>query len=451
MKTRNPWTWIPTLYFAEGIPYVAVMTISVIMFKRFNMSNTDIAFYTSWLYLPWTIKFLWSPFVDLIKTKRWWVVTMQLLLGACFGGVAFSLPTPHWFQYSMAFLWIMAFTSATHDIAADGFYMLGLDNKQQAFYVGIRNTFYRLAMITGQGLLIIFAGWLEKIDLSVMAEKQDANALIGWALPIIEKTGTVPFAWMATFLLMAILFLCMSLYHRQMLPHPEADAPNPTRSMSDIWKAFIETFATFFKKENSGLAIAFLLSYRFSEAQLLKLSTPFLLDDRSVGGLGLSTADVGTVYGVVGVIALIVGGILGGIVISRQGLRKWIWPMVLCLTLPNLTSIYFAYAQPDSLWIINAGIAFEQFGYGFGFTAYTVFMLLFCKGEHQTAHYAFCTAFMALGMMLPGMAAGALQEWMGYQHFFIYVMVCALVPILMVILVRPKLKKMENTTVGTKP
>lgn len=444
MKTRNPWTWIPTLYFAEGIPYVAVMTISVIMFKRFNLSNTDIALYTSWLYLPWTIKFLWSPFVDLLKTKRWWVVTMQLLLGASLGGVAFSLPTPHWFQYSMAFFWIMAFTSATHDIAADGFYMLGLNDKEQAFFVGIRNTFYRLAMISGQGLLIILAGWLEKIDVTALAEQQGSNAFIGWMLPIIEKAGTVPFAWMVTFLLMAVLFLCMSLYHRFVLPHPQADAPNPNRRMKDIWRAFAETFVTFFNKKNSALAIAFLLLYRFSESQLLKLSSPFLLDDRSKGGLGLSTADVGMVYGVVGVIALIVGGILGGIVISKQGLRKWIWPMVLCLTLPNLTSIYFAYALPESLWLINAGVAFEQFGYGFGFTAYTVFMLQFCKGEHQTAHYAFCTAFMALGMMLPGMPAGALQEWMGYRHFFIYVMVCALVPIILVALIRPKLEKPET-------
>lgn len=437
MKTRTPWTWIPTLYFAEGIPYVAVMTISVIMFKRFNMSNTDIALYTSWLYLPWTIKFLWSPFVDLIKTKRWWVVTMQLLLGACLGGVALSLPTPHWFQYSMAFFWVMAFSSATHDIAADGFYMLGLDDKKQAFFVGIRNTFYRLAMISGQGLLIIFAGWLETLNVRELAASN--NVFMVWIANLMEKAGNVPFAWMVTFLLMAVLFLGMSLYHKRVLPHPVEDAPNPDRKLSDIWKAFALTFLTFFKKENSGLAIAFLLMYRFSESQLLKLTTPFLLDDRSIGGLGLSTTDVGTIYGVAGVIALIVGGILGGIVISRGGLKKWIWPMVLCLTLPNLAFVYFAYALPESMWSIYSGVVFEQFGYGFGFTAYTVFMLQFCKGEHQTAHYAFCTGFMALGMMIPGMFAGALQEWMGYQHFFIYVMLCTLLPIIIVALIRNKL------------
>jgi PAT family beta-lactamase induction signal transducer AmpG len=429
MKNRNPWSWIPSLYFAEGLPYVAVMTISVIMFKRFNMSNSDIALYTSWLYLPWTIKFLWSPFVDLIKTKRWWIITMQLIIGACLGGVAFSLPTPHWFQLSMAFFWLMAFSSATHDIAADGFYMLGLNDKDQAFFVGIRNTFYRLAMISGQGLLIILAGELEVMKLPKFA----------------EGMGNVPFAWMVTFLLMGVLFIGFSFYHRHALPKPDVDKPNPSRSPKEIFREFGMTFASFFSKKNSALAIAFILLYRFSESQLLKLSSPFLLDSREVGGLGLSTASVGTIYGVVGVIALIVGGIVGGIVISKGGLRNWIWPMVLCMCMPNLTSIYFAYVQPESLWLINAGVAFEQIGYGFGFTAYTMFMLQFCKGEHQTAHYAICTGFMALGMMLPGMFAGKIQELLGYQHFFIYVMVCSIVPILLVALVHPKLEKKVET------
>ena len=425
MTKSKPWAWIPSLYFAEGVPYVAVMTISVIMFKRFNMSNSDIALYTSWLYLPWTIKFLWSPFVDLIKTKRWWVVTMQLIIGACLGAVALSLPTPHWFQLSMCFFWLMAFSSATHDIAADGFYMLGLDDKEQAFFVGIRNTFYRLAMISGQGLLIILAGELEVAKLPKFA----------------EGMGNVPFAWMITFIIMGVFFIGFSFYHRFALPKPAEDIPNPQRKASDIFREFAITFESFFDKKNSVLAIAFLLFYRFSESQLLKLSSPFLLDERAVGGLGLSTASVGTIYGLVGVIALIIGGILGGIVISRDGLRKWIWPMVLSMCLPNLTSIYFAYALPESLWLINAGVAFEQIGYGFGFTAYTLFMIQFCKGEHKTAHYAICTGFMALGMMLPGMFAGKIQEFLGYQHFFVYVMVCSIVPILLVALVHPKLEK----------
>jgi PAT family beta-lactamase induction signal transducer AmpG len=425
MKNRNPWAWVPSLYFAEGIPYVAVMTVSVIMYKRFGLSNTDIAFYTSWLYIPWTVKFLWSPFVDLLKTKRWWIVTMQLLIGAGLGALALFLPTPHWFQYSMAFFWLLAFSSATHDIAADGFYMLGLEDKEQAFFVGIRNTFYRLAMISGQGLLIILAGHLETMPLPRFA----------------RSMGSIPFAWSVTFLIMGLGFALLGLYHRFILPKPAIDQPNPQRKAREIFHEFGLTFKSFFSKKDSGLAIAFLLLYRFSESQLLKISTPFLLDSREVGGLGLSTSDVGTIYGVVGVIALILGGILGGIVASRDGLRKWIWPMVLILCLPNLTSIYFAYAQPQSLWFINSGIAFEQFGYGFGFTAYTLFMLQFCKGEHQTAHYAFCTAFMALGMMIPGMFAGMIQEFLGYKLFFIWVMVCALVPFVLVAMIHPRLEK----------
>ena len=425
MKKRSPWTWVPTLYFAEGLPYVAVMTIAVTMFKRFGMSNGDLAFYSSWLYLPWTIKFLWSPFVDLFKSKRWWIVTMQLVIGTCMAGIALSLPGPHWFRYSMGFFWLLAFSSATHDIAADGFYMYGLNDKDQAFFVGIRNTFYRIAMISGQGLLVVLAGELEE------------SALPTWAKGI----GNIPFAWSVTFGLMALMFVGFSLYHKFLLPKPDNDMLLAPRAPKDILKEFWLTFVTFFKKEHSGMAVAFLLLYRFSEAQLLKLSSPFLLDARNVGGLGLSTVAVGTIYGIVGVVALIAGGILGGIVISRGGLKKWIWPMVLILTFPNLTSIYFAYAQPESLWLINAGIAFEQFGYGFGFTALAVFMLQFSKGPHQTAHFALCTAFSALGMMLPGMAAGKIQEFLGYQHFFIYVMVCALIPILLVKFLYPILEE----------
>jgi len=425
MKKNRPWAWIPTLYFAEGLPYFAVTTISVFMFKRFNMSNTDIALYTSWLYLPWTIKFLWSPFVDLIKTKRWWILLMQLLVGAFMGSIAFSLPTPHWFQLSMAFFWLMAFSSATHDIAADGFYMLGLNDKDQAFFVGIRNTFYRLANVTGQGLLIVLAGKLEVIQLPAFA----------------AGIGNIPFAWMTVFLLMGILFIGFSFYHQFVLPKPASDTLQPARKAAEIFREFGETFTSFFNKKNSILAIAFILFYRFSEAQLLKLSPPFLLDGRETGGLGLSTSAVGTIYGVVGVIALILGGILGGFVIAKGGLRKWIWPMVLSMCMPNLTSIYFAYVQPESLWLINAGVAFEQLGYGFGFTAYTLFIIQFCKGEYKTAHYAFCTGIMALGMMLPGMFSGMIQEWLGYRHFFVYAMACSVIPILLVALVHSKLEK----------
>jgi len=407
-KIKSPWTWIPTLYFAEGIPYVVVMTVSVIMYKRMDISNTDIAFYTGWLYLPWVIKPFWSPFVDILKTKRWWIVVMQLLIGAGLAGVAFLIQAPFFFKATLAVLWLMAFSSATHDIAADGFYMLGLDSSQQAFFVGIRSTFYRLAMISGQGLLIILAGFLE------------------------TSTGNIPMAWSITFFVLAGMFVCFFVYHRFVLPRPQLDKATETRSASEIFKEFGLTFVSFFAKKGIILAIAFMLLYRLGEAMLVKMASPFLLDKADVGGLGLTTEQVGLVYGTIGVISLTVGGIVGGILISKKGLKYWIWPMALCITLPHLAYVYLAIALPHSFVLINAAVALEQFGYGFGFTAYMLYLIYFADGEHKTAHYAMCTGLMALGMMLPGMVAGWLQELLGYKQFFLFIMLLA-IPTLAVI------------------
>jgi len=426
----KPWSWVPSLYFTEGLPYITVMSLAVIMFKRFGMSNTNIAFYTSWLYLPWAIKFLWSPFVDIIKTKRWWIITTQILIGAGMSGVALALPTPHWFQLSMAFLWILAFSSATHDIAADGYYMIELDDKEQAFFVGIRNTFYRLAMITGQGFLVILAGHLEKIT---------PPGFLG-------NIKKIPFAWSMTFLLIGVFFFIISFYHSKALEKVEKTNNknsntqlNNKEKIKNIFSEFGITFSTFFSKKHAFIAILFLLFYRVAESQLVKLSSPFLLDKEAAGGMGLDTSTVGTIYGVTGVLALIIGGILGGIIVSRYGLKKWILPMALFLNIPNLVYLYFAYALPSNLIIINFGIAIEQFGYGFGFTAYTLYMIHFAKGVHKTAHFAFCTAIMALGMMIPGMVSGFIQETMGYQHFFIYVMGTTLLSFFVSILARKTL------------
>lgn len=406
--TRSPWSWIPTLYFAEGLPYVAVMTVSVIMYKRFGLSNTDIALYTSWLYLPWVIKPFWSPFVDILKTKRWWIISMQLLIGAGLAGIAFTLPTPFYVQASLAFFWLMAFSSATHDIAADGFYMLALDESQQSFFVGIRSTFYRLAMISGQGLLIILAGFLEK------------------------TTGKIPLAWSITFFVMAGLFIAFMVYHRFALPHPSEDGEREVHTPQMVLREFGKTFRSFFTKKGIGLAIAFILLYRLAEAMLVKLASPFLLDSREVGGLGLSTSEVGITYGTVGVIALTLGGIIGGIVASRKGLKYWLWPMALAITLPNAAYLLLAMYQPENLLWVNVAVATEQFGYGFGFTAYMLFLIYFSQGEHKTAHYSICTGFMALGMMFPGMAAGWIQEQLGYENFFIFIML-AIIPTLLLI------------------
>ena len=399
---RRPWAWVPSLYFAEGIPYVVVMIVSVTLYKRMGVSNADIALYTSWLYLPWVIKPLWSPVVDLLKTRRAWIVTMQLLIGAGLAGVALTLPGPDFFRWSLAFLWLLAFASATHDIAADGFYMLGLDPRRQAWFVGVRSTFYRLAMIAGQGLLVMLAGALE------------------------TRTGDVPLAWSLTFYLVAGLFVGFAVWHQATLPRPAGDRRRTGVTLAGLVAGFVETFVSFFRKPGIVAILAFLLLYRFAEAQLVKMASPFLLDTVADGGLGLGTTQVGFVYGTVGVAALTVGGLLGGFLVARHGLRFWLWWTVAAINLPNAAYLFLAWTQPEAFWVVNAAVAVEQFGYGFGFTAYMLYMIQVAEGEHETAHFAICTGFMALGMMLPGMFSGWLQELLGYRDFFTWVLLATL-------------------------
>ena len=607
-KNKSPWAWIPTLYFAQGLPYVAVMTISVIMYKRLGISNTDIALYTGWLYLPWVIKPFWSPFIDIIRTKRWWTISMQWILALTFAGVAFTIPAPFFFQLTLAVFWLMGFTSATHDIAADGFYMHALSEHEQSLYVGIRSTFYRIATVAGQGLLVIIAGLIETgtglqpAQLSVTAapdippvlssipsrftqpvdttgdpyfiyttsqvkvssiaptevngipfktyaeavrdsvkmlnaingfvkndnskepsmtpiapDGNNESAFTVWLKkwfgenrettspddniannifvvgvrlnkmpqtdePIVlnvthrngdqsikleqnllstrfeftrdnwDKTaylffevdhkikeqteatfigasGNITFAWIVVFLSLSAFFLAVAVYHSWILPHPASDSHESTHSASEIMKEFVLTFVSFFKKEQIWIAIAFMLLYRLPEAQLVKLISPFLLDPIDKGGLGLSTGEVGLVYGTVGIIGLTIGGIIGGMVAARGGLKKWLWPMAWSMSLTCLTFIYLSYFPASSLLVINICVFIEQFGYGFGFTAYMLYLIYFSEGEHKTAHYAICTGFMALGMMLPGMAAGWLQETIGYRHFFIWTVICCVATI----------------------
>lgn len=400
MKTRSPWAWVPSLYFAEGLPYVAVMIISLVMYKRMGISNTEVALYTSWLNLPWVIKPLWSPFIDIIKTKRYWITSMQLLIGAGLAGIAFTIPTDLFLQSTLAIFWLMAFSSATHDIAADGFYMIGLTQHEQALFVGIRSTFYRLATITGQGGLIMLAGYLE------------------------SSGGNISRAWSITFYVLSGLFIGLWLYHRYILPRPSSDINVVNNTSKGIMSSFVGTFRSFFKKEQAATAILFMLLYRLPEAQLAKMSIPFLLDPLEKGGLAMTTEQIGFTQGTVGVIGLTIGGILGGIAVSRHGLKKWLWPMVWAISLPDLVYVYLSFFQHSSLMVINLCVFIEQFGYGFGFTAYMLYLIYFSQGESKTAHYAICTAFMALGMMLPGMMAGWLQETMGYRMFFIWIMAC---------------------------
>mgnify|MGYP005610985175 FL=1 len=396
---QSPWSWIPTLYFAEGFPYVLIVTVSVIMFKKLGVSNSDITLYTGWLYLPWVIKPLWSPFVDLIKTKRWWVTTTQIILGAGLAGIAFSIPTSNFLQWTLAIFWLLAFSSATHDIAADGLYMLGLSEGDQSLFVGIRNTFYRIASIAGQGGLLIVAGILEK------------------------STGTVRTAWSLTFLTAAIIMILLAIYHIKALPKPSDDIHSIT-SVKQLFIGFIHTFKTYFCKPGIVTAILFILLYRFPEAQLTKICPLFLIDPVSEGGLGLTTEQVGFAQGTLGVIGLLIGGIIGGAVISAKGLKKSLWPMVMAISIPDLVYVFLSYFPTANMFVISSCIFIEQLGYGFGYTAYTLFLIYFARGEQQTSHYAISTGIMALGMMLPGMISGKLQEIMGYKMFFIWIILC---------------------------
>lgn len=425
---RTPWSWIPSLYIAEGLPYFAVNTLTVLIYTNMGISKTEMAYFTGWLYLPWVIKPFWSPFIDLIQTKRWWILMMQLVIMVTMAGVALALSIKGFFIISLICFWIMAFASATHDISADGYYMLELDEENQAAYVGVRSTFYRIASVIGQGGVVILAGKLE------------------------TSLGDVGLAWSLTFCVLSIFFLAVFLYHSIILPRPKADRPLPGINAYNITADFIRTFQTFFNKPHIIPAFLFMLLYRLPEAFCVKMIQPFLKDSVSDGGLGLTTSEIGFVNGTIGVIALLGGGIIGGITIAKGGLRKWLWSMALSLALPCIVYSYMAATQPDNFLLISIMIGIEQFGYGFGFTAFMLYLMYFSKGESATSHYAFCTAFMALGMMLPGMAAGWLFDNLPlpaifkecsashYDIFFFMVMLTTLVTFFVTHLVRRTIK-----------
>ena len=434
MKTNqpSPWMWIPTLYFAEGIPYFIVNNISVTMFTKMGVPNGAMALFTSLLYLPWAIKPLWSPFVDILKTKRWWILSMQILMSVTFILTTLSIPHPDaatiasqttpisLFTFTLILFIVTAFASATHDIAADGFYMLALDQQQQSFFVGIRSTFYRLSSIFGQGVLVYIAGYIER------------------------TSHNIPLSSTLTMAITPVIFTLVSLYHTFVLPKPKADGirhieERQQQQAQAIWKEFARTFVTFIRKPGVLLAIVFMLLYRLPEAFLLKMVNPFLLDSQSKGGLALATDEVGVIYGTIGVFFLTLGGIIGGVASSRWGLKKALWPMALFMTLPCATFVYMSMFHPTNVVIISTCVAIEQFGYGFGFTAYMLYMMYFSEGEFTTAHYAICTAFMALSMMIPGMFAGYLQEWLGYEGFFWMVMVCCVATVAVTIVVRKEI------------
>ena len=445
MKSNNcsPWFWVPTLYFAEGVPYFVVNNISVMMFTKMGVPNGDMAFFTTLLYFPWFLKGVWSPLVDVVRTKRWWIVTMQVLLTALMVLLTLTLPHPSvdviqsgqtpisLFTLTLVLFIIAAFASATHDIAADGYYMLAHSPSSQAAFIGIRSTFYRIASVFGQGVLVYIAGHIEK------------------------STGDIPYSWRVTLGVSAVVFFLITIYHTFFLPHSDEDRPRQSsaenvKSIEDgvqkgngkdaksasNWSELAESFVTFIKKPNVLWAIAFMLLYRLPEGFLIKMCQPFLVHSTETGALGLSTELVGLIYGTFGVIALLAGGIVGGIVASKIGLKRSLWIMAACMTLPCLTFVYLAIYQPDNIVIISVALCVEQFGYGFGFTAYMLYMMYFSEGEFKTSHYAICTAFMALSMMLPGFVAGYIQEAIGYVNFFWMVMACCVATVAVTFIVR---------------
>jgi PAT family beta-lactamase induction signal transducer AmpG len=401
---NNPWYWVPPLYLTEGIPYVLIITVSVIMYKKLGVDNADIGLYTSLLYLPWVVKPLWSPIVDLYSTKRKWFLVMQMVLSLSFLGVGLAIPTNQFFMISLAFFWVASFASATNDIASDGFYLLALKEDQQSYFIGLRSTFYRVAMVTGQGLFVILAGYLE------------------------VRFGDNSKAWSLTMVLIAALMFVLTLINYWTTPNVEK-ASNYVKEKS---LGFLEIFASFFGKKDVWLALAFILLYRLGESQLVKMASPFLLDDRDAGGLALSTSEVGLIYGTIGIIALSLGGIIGGVVISRDGLGKWMLPMIMALNVPNFFYYILAYFQPEAAFYAGVVVVVEQLGYGFGFAAFMMYLIYVAEGPSKTSHYAIATGFMALGMMIPGMVSGFIQEWLGYEGFFLWVVLAAFPGILLV-------------------
>ena len=372
------------------------------MFKDMGMDNGTLSLLTSLISLPWVVKPLWSPFVDIFRSKRWWIVTMQVLMLAAIGLIAATVRMST-FTLTLILFIVAAFASATHDIAADGFYMLALDKRQQSAFVGIRSTFYRIASVFGQGVLVVMAGMLEK------------------------RLGNIPAAWSVTMIVSASILALMALYHAFILPRPADDRnAGEVRTAADVVREFGEAFASFFRKKGIWIAIAFMLLYRLPEAFSVKMLFPFFRDPVEAGGLGFTTDMYGVVFGTFGVIALLAGGILGGLAAARLGLRKCLWPMALSLALPCAVYLYMSIAQPESLWTVGACVVFDQFGYGFGFSAYMLYMMHFSEGPMKTSHYAICTAFMALSMTRPGLVAGYLQEALGYVGFFILVMICCI-------------------------
>lgn len=409
-KQISPVYWVPTVYFAMGLPFVALSMVSVLMFSDMNISNAQIAFWTSLVMLPWTLKPLWSPFLEMFKTKKYFVVITQMITGISFALVALSLPLPDFFCWSIAWMGVIAFSGATHDIAGDGVYLTELDATTQAKYIGWQGAFYNLAKILTNGALVYLAGYLK-------------NTL-----------GTIQ-AWMVIMGICSVIMIVLSLYHIRILPSG-GGASRKINNTQEALKMLWEVIRTFFRKKHILWYICFIILYRFAEGFAVKIVPLFLKAPVTQGGLGLDIETIGIIYGTFGAAAFVLGSILGGYYISSVGLKKSLIPLCCAFNIPFIVYLLLAIYQPANPCFIGAGIVLEYFGYGFGFVGLMLFMMQqVAPGKHQMAHYAFATGIMNLGVMLPGMISGYMSDWLGYRDFFIWVLIATIPAFLVTIFV----------------
>jgi PAT family beta-lactamase induction signal transducer AmpG len=396
IKASHPVLWVPTLYFAEGLPFVVIATVSVLMYKSMGISDAQIAFFTTLVTWPWTLKPLWGPLLEMFKTKKYFVVATQLIGGIAFGLVALTLPLAGFFQYSLALLMILAFNSATHDIAGDGVYINSLSEKEQSQYVGWQGACYNIGKIMAQGALVYVAGQLE------------------------IRVGVLH-AWMIVMGLFGAIMILLSIWHARFLPIGGTSAH--VTSLSETMRIFWDVVKTFFQKKNIWWGITFIILYRFAEGQAIKIVPLFFRATRQAGGLGLTTSEIGVVYGTFGAAAFILGSILAGYFIAKRGLKKSIFVLCCFFNLPFAAYTFLAITQPTDLIIVGAAVVLEYFGYGFGFVGLILFMMQqIAPGKYKMAHYAFATAIMYLGFMLPSMVSGYISDFLGYKNFFIWVL-----------------------------
>ena len=417
---RSPISWVPTLYFAMGMPFVVLNMVCVLMFKGLDVSDAQIALWTSIIMFPWTLKPLWSPLLEMYKTKKFFVIVTQIATGCIFGLVALALHLPNFFAVCIALLAVIALSGATHDVAADGVYMASLSKDDQARYIGWQGAFYNIAKIAATGGLVMLAGVLIKHFTG------DVNTLDATAAAVAKRQGTV-MAWTVIMAVIGLIMVLLGLYNAKFVPADHRDAAADRPGFKETMVELGNVFVDLFRKRHIIYYIFFIILYRFAEGFVMKIVPLFLKADRANQGLGLSEEEIGLCYGTFGAAAFVIGSILAGYYVAHRGLQKSLFSLCCVFNLPFVAYTLLAIYQPESLWLIGGGIVLEYFGYGFGFVGLTLFMMQqIAPGKHQMAHYAFASGIMNLGVMLPGMLSGYVSDWLGYRDFFIFVLVCTI-------------------------